>query len=298
MDTSTPLHTRIAPSPSGDMHIGTARTAYYNWLAARSTGGTFTLRIDDTNKETIKPEYVEVILKTMDWLGLDYDRIVYQSDRFGTYDREATLLLCQDKAKRLENGAIALTDINLPESWHDEIGGEIKVSKDEREKLTELILLRGDGSPTYHFASVVDDIELGINFVLRGVDHISNTARQIAIYNAFGQPIPKYAHVGLIHQGGLKLSKRDGSASMLYYQEKGYDSDAMLNHLLRLGWGPRHDDKSMAVISKERALELFLTGGTMQAGRSNMDPAKLESYDRKYKARKGQWRTGEKLIQE
>jgi glutamyl/glutaminyl-tRNA synthetase len=283
------------------MHIGTARTAYFNWLAAKSTGGTFTLRIDDTNKETTNSAYTEVIVKTMDWLGLSYDRWIRQSDRFGTYEREATMLVCHEKAEILDNNAIALTEVNLPDTWHDEVGGDINISDDDREKAKGMILIRGDGSPTYHFANVVDDMELGINCVIRGVDHISNTPRQIAIYNAFKSiypdaTVPMYAHVGLIHQNKKKLSKRDGSASMLFYKDKGYDPDAMLNFLLRLGWGPKVDDKTASVIDRDRAIELFLTGGNMQAGQAAMDPAKLESYDRKYKARKGIWRTGQKLL--
>jgi glutamyl/glutaminyl-tRNA synthetase len=160
-----------------------------------------------------------------------------------------------------------------------------------------VILLRGDGSPTYHFASVVDDSEMEINLVLRGVDHISNTARQIAIFNALGKPIPMFAHVGLIHQNKAKLSKRDGAASMLYYRGKGYDVDAMLNFLLRLGWSPKQDDKTTAIIEKDRAINMFLTEGKMQAGSSNMALDRLEAYDRKYKGRKGIWRTREKLIE-
>lgn len=288
--------TRIAPSPSGDMHIGTARTAYFNWLFAKTTGGTFYLRIDDTNKDKSDPAFTDVILKTMDWLGLDYTGPVLQSERFDKYRRLAEQLLLDWKAELEPNGAVKLISATVPETWHDEVAGEMKLSKSDWMSAQETIILRGDGSPTYHFASVVDDVEMGVNLICRGVDHISNTPRQIGIFNALGASVPKFAHIGLIHQGGKKLSKSDGAASMLYYREKGYDPDAMLNFLLRMGWGPKVDDKTAAMIDRQRALELFIGGGTLKASAANMDLHKLESYDRKYKAKKGVWRTGQKLI--
>lgn len=289
--------TRIAPSPSGDMHVGTARTAYFNWLLANASGGKFYLRIDDTNKEKSDPAYTDVILKTMDWLGLDYTGPVLQSERFDIYRRVAERLLLEWKAELEPNGAVKLVSATIPETWHDEVAGEMKLSKGDWMAAQETIILRADGSPTYHFASVVDDVEMGINLVCRGVDHISNTPRQIGIYNALGAPVPKFAHIGLIHHGGKKLSKSDGAASMLYYREKGYDPDAVLNFLLRMGWGPKVDDKTAAVIDRDRAKALFIDGGTLKASSSNMDLGKLESYDRKYKAKKGVWRTGAKLIE-
>jgi glutamyl-tRNA synthetase len=278
------LNTRIAPSPSGDMHIGTARTAYFNWLAAKASGGKFILRIDDTNQDKIDQKYVDVITETMDWLGLTYDSIHFQSQRFDIYKSAAQSLVDNGKAKVLDNGAIALTEIVMPEFWKDEVAGNVAVSNDDREKVKDLILLRGDGSPTYHFASVFDDADLDVNFILRGVDHISNTARQIAIFNAIGKPVPKFAHVGLIHSDGKKMSKSDGAASMLSYREKGYDPDAMLNFLLRMGWGPRIDDKTTKIINKDRAVEMFLTQGSLRGAPSGMDVMKLDSFDRKYKA--------------
>ncbi len=298
----TKFNTRIAPSPSGDMHFGTARTAYQNWLLARATGGRFILRIDDTNAEKINDAYVQVILETMEWLGLDYDEIYFQSKRTKFY-QDAVGWLMQKGFAHKEDGAVRLDlygprRFSMPESWHDEVVGDIPITKDDLEKIDGMILTRSDGSPTYHLASVCDDIQMGVNFIVRGADHITNTSRQIALFRALEGEIPKFAHVGLIHHNKKKLSKRDGAASMLWYREKGYDPDAVLNFMLRLGWAPTVDDKSKKVIDREYALQLFLTEGKMNAKSANMDLEKLEAYDRKYKAKKGVWRNRDKLIEE
>lgn len=280
------LHTRIAPSPTGDMHIGTARTAYFNWLAARATGGNFLLRIDDTDIERSKPEFTKVIIDTMKWLGLDYDQMIKQSDRFAIYLSEARDLVKKGLAIQKVDGSIVLypSDNDIPNEWNDELSGHTKVSDFEKTNLAEMCIIKKDGSPTYHFASVIDDISHSINCVIRGVDHFSNTAKQITIYRSLGKEndIPKYYHVGLIHDG-KKLSKREGAASMLKYQSEGFDPDAMLNFMVRLGWGPTVDDKSTSVLPKARMLELFIDGGKMKNSAANMDAAKLHSFDKKYK---------------
>lgn len=289
--------TRIAPSPTGDMHIGTARTAYFCWLAARASGGQFILRIDDTDLARNNPEHVKVVVDTFEWLGLDYDKFVYQSYRFNRYTTAARDLVRSGKAIVLDNGAIALSDYSkVPQVWNDTIGGQIAVTQQDIDNMNNLILIKGDGSPTYNWSCVIDDIDFNINYVIRGVDHISNTSKQILLYNTLGASLPLFAHVGLIHYKKKKLSKRDGAASMLYYRDSGYDPDAVLNLMIRLGWGPTIDDKSMKLIDKEKALSLFLDGGKMRSATSNLDLNMLESYDRKYKAKKGVWRTGEKLI--
>lgn len=295
-------NTRIAPSPSGDMHLGTARTAYFNWLAARATGGKFMLRIDDTNADKSHPEYIQVILDTMDWLGLDYDFLAYQSKT--TYYPTAAYLVSRGFARELDNGAIALNPIDMPDSFHDEVAGDIPISQNDKDYINcvgseGIILMRapvnGVAAPTYHFACVVDDIYYNINYIIRGVDHITNTAKQIAIYKAIAASdaipdkihsteLPKYAHVGLISMGGKKLSKRDGAASMLTYRDKGYNPEAMLNFMARLGWGPNVDDKTTKLLPRQRMLELFFEGGHMRSPSSGLDMAKLDSFDRKYKA--------------
>lgn len=281
-------NTRIAPSPTGDMHLGTARTAYFNWLAARASGGKFILRIDDTDQNRNDQSHIDVILQTMDWLGLDYDDLVYQSSRFDLYKQVAQNLIAKDLAKILDNGAIALVtdNVTIPTSWHDEIAGDVAITQTNLDQINNTILIKADGAPTYNWSTVVDDIDLGINYVIRGHDHITNTARHIVLYSALGYDLPKFAHVGLIHSKKKKLSKRDGAASMLYYRDQGYDPDAMLNFMLRLGWGPKTDDKSMKIIDKDRAVSLFLDYGNMRSQPSNMDLQLLDSYDRKYKARK------------
>ena len=199
----------------------------------------------------------------------------------------ANRLLADGKAFLCDNGAIALKlSDNLPVTWHDTVVGDVNINDKDKEVINGLILIKGDGFPTYHFATAVDDAQMKIDYIIRGVDHISNTAKHIAIWAALDKPIPKIAHVGLIHYKKKKLSKRDGAASMMHYMNAGYDPDAVLNCCLRLGWGPTVDDKSTKIINKERAIEMFLSLGKMRAPASNFDPALLDSFDRKYKARK------------
>lgn len=287
--------TRIAPSPTGDMHLGTARTAYFNWLAAKASGGQFILRIDDTDLDRNKEECINVIYKTMDWLNLKADAVFQQSLRTSSYVKTAEQLLDNGIAVKLDNGAIALLwDKDNPRTWVDAISGTQYITDTNIEQIDRrLILLRGGdklGQPTYPLASIYDDYDLGVNYIIRGKDHISNTPKQLAIWwainkiNKAHRPIPKFTHLGLITKDKKKLSKRDGAASMLSYMEKGYDSDAILNFMLRLGWGPRVDDKTTAVIDKERAIDMFLVDGNMRNSDAGFDQAKLDSFDKKYKA--------------
>jgi nondiscriminating glutamyl-tRNA synthetase len=281
------LHTRIAPSPTGDMHIGTARTAYFNWLAARASGGRFILRIDDTDLSRSKPEYTDVIVETMHWLKLDYDALIKQSDRFDLYRRTAADLMGRGCARQ-QDGAVVLhlpADHKPPTEWRDEVVGTVRITPDNVQTTEGMVLIKSDGTPSYNFATVVDDIETGINYIIRGTDHITNTARQVILFDLLdGGRRPAFAHIGLIGVGGKVLSKRDGAASMLSYRDRGYHPEAVLNFMARLGWGPKVDDRSTALLPKERMLELFLSGGRMRASLANMDLAKLDSFDRKYKA--------------
>lgn len=282
--------TRIAPSPTGDMHLGTARTAYFNWLMARGSGGKFILRIDDTDLARNNQKHIDIILETMDWLGLDYDQVEYQSDRFDRYKFQAQTLVDFKSAVVLENGAIAVGSdfgkLYMPDSWRDEIAGDIAITDTNYDQTIGMILIKGDGSPGYNWASVVDDIDMKIDYVIRGHDHITNTSNQALLYSLLGRPLPKFAHVGLIHANKKKMSKRDGAASILQYKKDGVDPDALLNFMLRLGWGPAVDDKTTKIIDRDRALELFINRGKMRSAPSNMDINILNSYDRKYKARK------------
>lgn len=292
--------TRIAPSPTGDMHIGTARTAYFSWLAARASGGTFLLRVDDTDVERNREECVKVILDTMDWLKIGYDGLYYQSQRTTIYNNFLSSLREGGYLTELDNGALALKWQDfMPRSWRDEIAGDIAITDTNIEQIhNKVILARGGdklGQVTYQFASVVDDITLGINYVIRGVDHTTNTAKQVAIWSAIDHmltkdgrlcPLPRFAHVGLICSGGRKLSKRDAAASMLGYQKAGYDPDAIKAYLGRLGWAPAQDNKENSFLSEEKLLAMFLTEGKMRNSNAAFDVQKLNWFDRKHKALK------------
>lgn len=305
----TRLHnkkTRIAPSPTGSMHLGTARTAYFNWLAARATGGKFVLRIDDTDVARNKKEYVDIILASLDWLKLDPDEIYYQSERRQLYVAEAKGLLNANKAVVLNNGAIALRLPEMPKSFVDTIAGAIPITDTNHAQIDQrCILLRGVGDagdksllglPTYQFASVVDDYFMGCNWIIRGRDHVTNTPKQIAIWYALNEvyqktgirsakPLPTFSHLGLITYKGendakpRKLSKRDNAASLLHYRDSGYTSDAVLDFMLRLGWSPKGDGKAEKYICRNQAIDLFLRGNLRNSD-AIYDINKLEAFQR------------------
>jgi glutamyl-tRNA synthetase len=299
--------TRIAPSPTGLFHLGTARTAYINYLAARASNGTFILRIDDTDVQRNRKEYIQIILDTMDWLELDYDKIYYQSDRIGLYEGEAKGLLANNRAIKLENKAVALTyPHSMPETFNDTIAGNIKITDRNKEQIEKkLILLRGinddpekTNTPTYQLASVIDDYFMGVNWIIRGVDHISNTPKQIAIWQCMNEvygniscpkEYPKFTHLGLITKDGKKLSKRDGAASLLSYRERGYSPKAILNWMLLLGWSlnvPRGNKQLEKIanspIDKSMAIELFFQG-KLKNSPCNFSMDKLNSLNKAYK---------------
>ena len=315
---------RCAPSPTGIMHIGTARTAYFNWLAAKASNGKFVLRIDDTDVERNKEEYTKIILDSLEWLGLDYDEVYYQSKRTELYKSEARGLLNAGKAKELDNGAIALRFPNtMPDAFMDSISGNIAITDTNKAQIHEkVILLRGWktdekgkvidrstlGLPTYQLGTVIDDYFLDINWIIRGVDHITNTPKQIAIWCALNEvystvncpkPFPKFTHLGLINKQeeikddtnctiklvSKKLSKRGPNAalaSVMYYRDQGYTPEALLNFMLRLGWSPKGDNKEHTYISKERAIELF-TNGNLKNSPANYDLNKLNALEKHYK---------------
>lgn len=291
-------HTRIAPSPSGSFHLGTARTALFNWLAARASGGRFILRIDDTNTEKSQDEYVDVIYRAMDYLRLDFDATFKQSERLDRYNQVIDKMLAEGKAEA-RDGAVFLVHDLLSDSFNDVALGNIKVTKLDLDFISNMVLRKSDGMPTYHFANVIDDIDYDINFIIRGNDHTNNTMKQIALYEACytscgldwtNALLPRYAHIGLLMdlKTGKKLSKSDGATSLLDYQAQGIDADAMNNFLLRLGWGPKVDDKTTSLLPRDRALELFLDGGNLRGVHSKVDFSKLESFDKKYKNLKKQ----------
>lgn len=291
MFTTVPLVTRIAPSPTGYFHLGTARTAYFNWLAARASGGKFLLRIDDTDAARNDPAFVDVIDQAMDYLRLDYDLRFTQSSRYDRYRAVAADLVAKGRAVH-KDGAIflnhALDGAVGSTGFVDAAIGPVPVTKADHDFVANFVLIKRDGSPTYHFASAVDDIDTGVTLVLRGADHISNTVKQLALYQALGATPPCYGHVGLLHDlaTGKKLSKSAGAPSLLDYRDRAVDSDAMCNFLLRLGWGPKVDDRTTVMLPRDRALQLFLDGGNLRAASSKVDFAQLDKLDRRYKGQK------------
>jgi glutamyl-tRNA synthetase len=305
----TPVVTRIAPSPTGMMHIGTARTALFNWLYARGRGGKFLLRIEDTDRARSTPEATEAILQGMRWLGLDWDgEAVSQAARAPRHAEVAHAMLAagtaykcfakQEEIQAFRDAAKAEGRSTLyrspwrdtPEAAHhdapfvirlkapregetvieDAVQGRVTVRNDQ---LDDMVLLRSDGSPTYMLAVVVDDHDMGVTHAIRGDDHLNNAARQAQIYRAMGWVEPVWAHIPLIHgPDGKKLSKRNGATAVMDYAAMGYPAAAMRNYLARLGWSHGDDE----LFTDDQAKAWFDLGGI---GRSpaRLDMKKLDS---------------------
>lgn len=280
--------TRIAPSPTGSFHVGTARTAYFNYLKARATGGKFILRIDDTDVHRNTPENVDTIFRSLEWLGLDYDEVHYQSKRADVY-RE--YIIKMSEAGHCVKGAEGETRLNVPYQqvyeFTDTLRGTVRVSEQEYLMHKELVIARLDGSALYHFASIIDDIDMGVTDIIRGADHLPNTHKQEAIRSlASPETEFNYTHVGLITVGGKKISKRNPEhvhiASLQSYIDQGFSPEAFKNWILRIGWAPKQDTKENSIITQDRALELFVEHGSMKPNHANMDLAHLHSYHKKY----------------
>ena len=229
------VKTRFAPSPSGYLHIGGVRTALYAWLYARNQGGKFLLRIEDTDIERSSEESKLSILEGMKWLGLDHDEeIIHQSERFEIYKKRADELISAGKAYESEGAIRFKSDRSSNVIISDHVFGDVEVNGDE---MDDFIIMRSNGAPTYHFAVVIDDFESGITHVMRGDDHLKNTARHIQLMKAFDYPIPDFVHLPMIlGPDGSRLSKRHGAMNVLHYKEEGFSSEALLNYLVRLGW--------------------------------------------------------------
>ncbi len=306
--------TRFAPSPTGYLHIGGARTALYCWLEARHRGGEFVLRIEDTDRERSTQAAIDAILEAMEWLGLDYDEgPIYQTRRIARYQEVAERLLAEGKAyyayetreeldamreaamarqeKPRYNGAAreqALPRRDDPNRvirfknpldgsvvFDDLIKGRIEIANGE---LDDMVIFRPDGFPTYNFAVVVDDWDMGITEVIRGDDHINNTPRQINIYQALGAPVPKFAHMPMIlDEQGAKLSKRTGAADVMQYRDAGYLPHALINYLARLGWS--HGDQEL--FGRQELVELFEVGN-VNSKAARLDMAKLGWVNQQY----------------
>ena len=301
------VRTRFAPSPTGYLHIGGARTALYCWLEARHRGGEFVLRIEDTDRERSTQAAIDAILEAMDWLGLGYDEgPIYQTDRVARYQEVAEQLIASGKAyyayetkeeldamreaamakqeKPRYNGAARELNLAYKDDpnrvirfknpldgtvvFDDLIKGKIEIANSE---LDDMVIFRPDGYPTYNFAVVVDDWDMNINEVIRGDDHINNTPRQINLYEAIGAPVPKFGHMPMIlDEQGAKLSKRTGAADVMQYKDAGYLPEALLSYLARLGWS--HGDQE--IFTRQELIDLFdVTNCNSKAAR--LDMAKL-----------------------
>ncbi len=287
------VKTRFAPSPTGFLHVGGARTALYSWLFAKHAGGEFVLRIEDTDIERSTQEAIDAIIEGMEWLELDWNEgPYYQTKRFDRYNQVIDELLAQDKAykcyapkelldeireEQMAAGLKARYDAHHPKiiaantnvatdapfciRFRNPKEGTVIFDDKIRGKieianaeLDDLIIRRTDGSPTYNFCVVIDDWDMGITQVIRGEDHINNTPRQINIYHALGAPVPEFAHCSMIlGDDGTKLSKRHGAVSVMQYRDEGYLPDALLNYLVRLGWS--HGDQE--IFSRQEMIDLF-----------------------------------------
>lgn len=248
------IRTRFAPSPTGYLHIGGARTCLFNWLFARASNGKFILRIEDTDKVRSKKEYLDEILDSVRWLGLDWDEIYFQSQRFSLYLDLAKKLVKEKKAYEAKDGsgAIILTMLQKVIQIDDLIHGKIQF---DTQTIKDQVLIKSDGTPTYNFACVVDDADLKISHVIRGDDHISNTPKQVVIYEALGFLRPQFAHIPMIlsSEGG-RLSKRTGATAISEYKNLGYLAEAIVNYLSLLGWAPGNNQE---IISKEVSIKKF-----------------------------------------
>src|SRR5438067_9245846 len=270
------IRVRFAPSPTGYLHVGGARTALFNWLYARHAGGQFLLRIEDTDKVRSTDEHTKVILDGLSWLGLEWDEEpVFQGGRVKRHQEIADKLLAAGKAY-MEEGAIRF---RLPPgeiAWDDAVHGRISF---QGEDIKDFIILRSDRTPIYNFAVVVDDVDMKITHVLRGDDHISNTPKQIALYRALGAEPPMFGHVPMLNgPDGKKLSKRHGATAVGDYQHMGILPAAMRNFLALLGWSPGGDREIMTL---DEMIQLFSFEG-IQKKSAIFDMTKLEWMNGQY----------------
>lgn len=285
--------TRFAPSPTGPLHVGGARTALISYLYAKQTGGRFVLRIEDTDRERSKPEYEKDIREGLDWLGIRPDEEYRQSDRVAQHTRYLKLLIDKDAAyvsrepKKDGGGEIKVVRFRNPGkrvAWKDMIRGEVSFDTTE---LKDFVIAKSLSEPLFHLAVVVDDFESKITHIVRGEDHISNTPRQMLIQEAICAPRPEYAHLPLILAADRsKLSKRKHaeSASLVHYRTEGILPEAMVNFLALLGWHPSKSDASEVLSFDELLAEFDL--GRVQKGGAVFDVQKLRWLNREYEKRR------------
>ena len=263
------MKVRFAPSPTGYLHIGGARTCLFNWLAARANKGVFVLRIEDTDTARSKKEYLDEILDSLRWLGLDWDELYFQSQRFDLYRSTAKKLLDEGKAYLAEDGSGAIIFKMPPQTVciDDMIHGPIQF---DTALIKDQVLIKSDQSPTYNFACVIDDAAMGITHIIRGDDHISNTPKQIVLYEALGLELPQFAHIPMIlGQGGGRMSKRAGATAITEYRRMGFLPEALVNYLMLLGWSPGNNQE---IISLAEAIKKFnITDGNKTAATFDMN---------------------------
>ena len=275
---------RFAPSPTGSLHIGGAHTALFNWLYARRNGGSFILRIEDTDMERSTKEYEQSILDGMRWMGLDWDEgpdkggdfgPYRQSERMHLYKKYAQQLLDEGKAYE-KDGAVFFKVVPGKElRFRDEVYGNLdfkseNASVNQDGTIKDIVIMKRDGMPTYNYAVVIDDYTMGINMVIRGEDHIINTPKQLLIYDALGFEAPGFAHLPMIlGKDKKKLSKRQGATSVFEYNDMGYLPDGVFNFLALLGWSPKNGQE---IFSREEAVEMFdISAVTRKAAVLDMD---------------------------
>jgi len=246
---------RFAPSPTGFLHLGSARTAIFNWLYARHTGGKFLLRVEDTDKVRSDTKFLEEILEDLKWLGLDWDGdVVYQSRRFDIYRSEAEKILAEGKAYKEGEAIIFKVEKGREIEINDIIHGKIVFNTDE---IKDQVMIKSDGSPAYNFCCAVDDALLGVTHIIRGDDHISNTPKQILLYEALGKKPAEFAHMPLMMGAdGAKLSKRHGAVAVEEYKKEGFLPEALVNYLLLLGWSPGEDSELVTLAEAAKRFEL------------------------------------------
>ena len=321
------VRTRFAPSPTGVLHLGSVRTALFNWLYARHHNGQFVLRIEDTDKDRSTPENVEAILDGMAWMGLDADEgPYYQSERFPRYGEVIDQWLREGKAYRCYCTKEELDELRAAQMgrgkktrydgrcrdrieprdgvepvirFKNPLDGEVVVKDQVRgrtvfdnRELDDLIIARSDGAPTYNFSVIVDDFDMGITHVIRGDDHLNNTPKQMNMLEALGAPVPNYAHLPMIlGPDGAKLSKRHGAVDIREYRDQGYLPEAMLNYLVRLGWS--HGDQELFTV--DEMIKLFDIADVNQSA-SSFNPDKLRWLNQQHIIAAPAKKTGKLLV--
>ena len=256
------IRVRFAPSPTGKVHIGNIRAAIYNWLFARHTGGKFLLRVEDTDLERSTPEAIAVLFDCMKWLGLDWDEeVFYQTKNVKRHLEVVDQLLASGHAYKVEKTSRdgktgVVTMFRMPKEGVIEFDDIVKGHMAKKaEDIQDFAIVRSDGSPIFHIANVVDDIDQRVTHIIRGDDHVENTFKHICIFRALGAEVPKYGHLSMIvNQQGKPYSKRDGAAFVGEYREQGYLPEALFNYLLLLGWNPGDDRE---VLTRQEMIDLF-----------------------------------------